>query len=80
MHGGAAPQVQQRARERLAALVEPAIVRLGQLLRDKRDKKVALGAARDILDRNDLTGKTRSEISGDVVVTFGGRHRPGTPA
>jgi hypothetical protein len=51
-HGGAAPQVKARARERLAALVEPAIGVLGDLIR-RRGKlpMAALGAARDVLDR-----------------------------
>jgi hypothetical protein len=64
MHGGAAPQVQRSARERLAALVEPAILRLAQLLRDKRDKKVALGAVKDVLDRNGFKAPDRFEHSG----------------
>lgn len=63
-HGGAAPQVQKAARERLAALVDPAISRLTQLLCEKKDKRVALSAARDILDRNELTGRSRVELTG----------------
>jgi hypothetical protein len=63
-HGGAAPQTLQRARERLAALVDPAIARLGQLLQEQDHKQVALAAARDILDRNSLVGAKQVEISG----------------
>lgn len=55
-HGGAAPQVQAKARERLAELVHPAIVRLGKLV-DAESEGVALGAVKDVLDRNGLTGK-----------------------
>lgn len=51
MHGGGAPQVQQAAKLRLAALVDPAITRLGELLKQKKNDKVALGAVKDILDR-----------------------------
>lgn len=68
-HGGGAPQVKQKAQERLAALIEPAITRLSELLAQKRDVKVALGAAKDILDRNDLTGKVKVEQSGAVTLT-----------
>lgn len=49
-HGGGAPQVQQKARERLAALVDPAIDRLAKLIKDKYGN-VALGAVKDVLDR-----------------------------
>ena len=51
MHGGASPQVRQKARERLAALVDPSITRLSKLLRSKQEL-VALGAVKDVLDRN----------------------------
>jgi len=63
MHGGGAPQVVKKARERLDALVDPAIARLAVLV-DDEDKKVALAAAKDILDRNDITGKTKHEATG----------------
>ena len=62
-HGGAAPQVIKKARERLADLVDPAIGRL-KVLVNAEDERVALAAAKDILDRNDLTGKTKHEITG----------------
>lgn len=65
-HGGAAPQVQQKARERLAALVDPAIGTLGKQLKNNKFPHVALSAAKDILDRNDITGKTKIEHSGTV--------------
>lgn len=51
MHGGAAPQVKQKAAERLAALVDPAITTLGKLLRSKQEH-VKLKAVQDVLDRN----------------------------
>lgn len=69
MHGGLAPQVKAKAQERLALLADPAITRLGELMMQKRDAKVALGAAKDILDRNDLTGKVKVEQSGAVTLT-----------
>lgn len=68
-HGGAAPQVIKKARERLAALVDPAIARLATVVNDE-DSRVALAAAKDILDRNDLTGKTKHEITRAEGVDF----------
>ena len=53
----------KRARERLAALVDPALARLATVVNDD-DSRVALAAAKDILDRNDLTGKTKLEHTG----------------
>lgn len=50
-HGGGAPQVKQKAAERLAALVDPAITTLGLLLRSKQEH-VRLKAVQDVLDRN----------------------------
>jgi hypothetical protein len=50
VHGGAAPQVKNKARDRLAALVHPAIGRLAKLI-DADSHAVALGAVRDVLDR-----------------------------
>jgi hypothetical protein len=45
--------VQATAKERLAAMVDPALGRLAQLLRTKNER-VALGAVKDVLDRNGL--------------------------
>jgi hypothetical protein len=50
-HGGGAPQVKQKARERLAALVDPSITKLSKLLRAKNDM-VAIRAVENVLDRN----------------------------
>lgn len=50
-HGGGSPQVKQKARERLAALVDPSITKLGKLVRSESEA-VALGAVKDVLDRN----------------------------
>ena len=52
-HGGKAPQVVRKAQERLAELVEPAIARLAKLV-DGDNPSVALGAVKDVLDRNYL--------------------------
>lgn len=68
MHGGSAPQVKDKARARLAALVDPAIKRLGQLVVEKKDKKVALAAAKDVLDRNNLVGKTTPDLPAGTLM------------
>lgn len=59
-HGGAAPQVQRVAQERLAALVEPSITRLGKLVRRSSDA-VGLGAVKDVLDRAGYKATERVE-------------------
>ena len=52
MHGGAAPQVKRSAALRLAALVDPAIGVLTRALGQKKDVRVAVAVAQDILNRN----------------------------
>ena len=61
MHGGEALQVKQAARERLAALVDPAIDRLGELVRQKQFPSTAYSAVKDVLDRNGLKPPERTE-------------------
>ena len=50
-HGGAAPQVKKKARERLDALVEPALDTLKHLVDHAESESVAAGAANSLLDR-----------------------------
>jgi hypothetical protein len=66
-HGGAAPQVQASAKERLAALVDPAIDRMVKLIKSKRDP-VALGAVKDVLDRAGLKGPDQDKVSIDEIL------------
>ena len=67
-HGGKAPQVQRKAAERLAALVDPAIGALQELLSKKnKHAPTRLGAARDVLDRNGYKPTEKVEHSGEVV-------------
>jgi hypothetical protein len=61
VHGGAAPQTRAKAAERIAALVDPAITRLKDLL-DDPSSTVALAAVRDILDRAGFGAKQRLEV------------------
>lgn len=51
MHGGAAPQVQAKAMDRLMALQHPAINRLTKLIDQEAFPTVAYAASRDVLDR-----------------------------
>ena len=50
-HGGAAPQVQEAAQDRLRALQHPAIDRIAKLIDQEQFPTVALGASKDVLDR-----------------------------
>jgi hypothetical protein len=61
MHGGAAPQVQAKADERLRALVHPAITRLAELIDQKEFPSVAIAAVKDALDRN--LGKAHESLA-----------------
>jgi hypothetical protein len=79
-HGGSAPQVKRRAKERLAALVDPAIAALSKLVRSKGSTTVKLNAARDILDRNGIKLKETVVIEGDIVSALNrGLARNGKP-
>lgn len=60
-HGGAAPQTRLKAAERIAALVDPAITRLSQLLGDPAPG-IALAAVKDILDRAGYGARQRVEL------------------
>jgi hypothetical protein len=50
-HGGAAPQVKQKALDRLMALQHPAIDRLASLVAQTEFPSTAYQAVRDVLDR-----------------------------
>lgn len=65
-HGGAAPQVQRKARERLLELVEPALVEMTKIVLNKSTPpNVKLAAIKDILDRSGLGAvqKIEADIS-----------------
>lgn len=61
MHGGAAPQVQAKAMERLRTLQYPAIERLAELIDQQEFPTVAYAASRDVLDRT--LGKAKEEVT-----------------
>lgn len=62
-HGGAAPQVIRKARERLALAADDAASSLIAMIQSPNTPPaVKLGAVRDLLDRADITAKTQVEI------------------
>ena len=66
VHGGAAPQVKRKAKERLLALVDPALATLSRLVEQKKDNKSALGAANSILDRTGYKPTDKVKIEGTI--------------
>lgn len=68
MHGGAAPQVQRSAMERLVALQSPAIARISALIDQKEFPTVAYQASRDVLDRT--LGKPGESLKVSVSVSL----------
>jgi hypothetical protein len=68
MHGAAAPQVQRTARERLNALVEPAIAALGKVIKrldgDPNAAGVVIKAAQIVLDRTGYHPTQAMELNG----------------
>lgn len=61
-HGGAAPQVKQKAALRLAQLVDPAIATLGREMVKAEKSSDRQRAANSILDRAGITRQQVSEI------------------
>ncbi len=55
--------MQQAARLRLAALVDPALDQLATLLKDGEHPSVALSAVKDVLDRNGLKAPERIDAT-----------------
>ncbi len=63
-HGGSAPQVKAAAEKRLADLKPAAIGYLDWLLNQKEYPSAGLGAAKDVLDRND--GKPHESVDMNI--------------
>ena len=68
-HGGRAPQVQQKARERLAALAPQAVQTLAALLIRDEFPTVQLGAARYVFDQAEGTATENVNVkqTGDMT-------------
>jgi hypothetical protein len=63
-HGGAAPQVIAKARERFLEAVDPALAVLERLVMNAKSESVRLRAALDILDRAGITAAAEHEHFG----------------
>lgn len=64
MHGGAAPQVRRRAQQRILEASDKAAYRLVQMMQDENiPAAVRLAAARDLLDRANVTGAQQVAVS-----------------
>ena len=70
MHGGAAPQVQQKAKDRLSALFSKSVGKLGELLDRDEFPTVQFQVARFIAEQE--VGKAQEsvsmEVSGEVTL------------
>src|SRR4051812_24427959 len=63
VHGGRAPQVRMAARERLAAMVDPALIELRRLVDAADSDSVKLAAIKDVLDRAGFKPADRVEAT-----------------
>lgn len=68
-HGGNAPQVKKKAKERLMELIDPALAALERNMRASAPPAVQVQAAREVLNRNEGL-VDQSEQSKGIVVTF----------
>lgn len=75
-HGGAAPQVKERANQRLLALVEPAITALERIIRSGDSDGVKLAACRDVLDRAGFRAAVKLEAEQTMQVTVRYEEQP----
>jgi hypothetical protein len=66
-HGARAPQVREKAAQRILEMAWPAAVRMGRLI-DSKNPMVALAAAKDILDRNGFKAIERVQTDGRVLI------------
>ena len=75
-HGGAAPQVEAKAKERLRALFPKSVLVLDRLLGREEFPTVQLGAARFVAEQEvgKATERVESDLSGEVmhVLRWGG--------
>lgn len=62
-HGGSAPQVRRKAAERIANAADVAVLQIMALMQNPdTPAQIKLAAAKDLLDRADVTGKTKIEV------------------
>jgi hypothetical protein len=70
-HGGAAPQVQRTARQRLQALADPAVGVLERFVNPVAgqaliEPEIALRAAKDVLDRTGFKAVTKIQVTKSI--------------
>lgn len=68
IHGGASPQVQRAAADRIRDLVDPSLNRIQKTIADDDNPALALAAARDILDRAGLKPTEKIQTTGDSTI------------
>lgn len=68
VHGGRAPHVKARARQRLDDMVDPALVELRKLIARADSDSVRLSAIKDILDRTGYKLPERLETDSAVTI------------
>ena len=67
VHGGSAGQVRRKAAARIEASLDRAALAIVRLMEDPdTPPAIKLAAARDLLDRGDLTGRARLQIDGQA--------------
>lgn len=69
LHGGASPQAQRKAKQRLLAAADPAAAALVKIVKDEETKpRDRIRAAKEILDRVGIKGGTEVDLSTDPKV------------
>ena len=69
-HGGRAPQVRDKARQRIMEAADPVAAALIKIaLDEKQDTAHRISAARDLLDRAGYGAKQALEIASDLHIT-----------
>ena len=66
-HGGSAPQVRNKARQRIMEAADPAAARMVELMASL-DERISLAASRDLLDRAGHKAPTEISIISDEAL------------
>ena len=66
-HGGSAPQVRNRARQRIMEAADPAAARMVQLI-DSDDERISLAASKDLMDRAGHKAPTEIALISDEAL------------
>lgn len=68
-HGGRAPQCLKSARERIQAMVAPALSVMERRLEDEEQPQLQMAAAKDLLDRAGYSARAKVEVTGAIAHT-----------